>query len=269
MSDVEIKPGQYAVKGDKKRKVVAVNGGMVTLYNSETHTEFESKVSQLLASGYVLVDPVEDTEAASAVRSIAASSVDASTMTVPAGGDREHVDQNAAKEPDLFSVAGENNTANEEYPPEYSIPGATQTPVANVDPVPAATDVSATGQRRVRTPDEIVEDLKRRQEEDQAKMALRYKEKIFKASQRLKSLPQKRSDALAMLDGWRQSIRGSTGNHFMTDDEADGFIRKSVEDACLPVNSALLNALRPFAEGQDSNELRVEAIAAVSLAEAH
>lgn len=247
MSDVEIKPGQYAVKGDKKRKVLAVNGGEVTLYNDETHTEFVSKVSQLLASDYVMVDPVEAPERDESIRSVAASSVDASTLTVPADGDLEHVDQSAATEPDLFSVVDENNAANE-----------------NVDPVLSAADVSA-GQRRVRTPEEILGYLKRRQEEEQAKMDLRYKEKIFKASQRLKSLPQKRSDALALLDSLRQAIRASTGNSFMTDDETDSFIRNTVENACIPVNTALLNALRPFAEGLDSDELRVDAIAAVSL----
>lgn len=151
MIDVEIKPGQYAVKGDKKRKVLAVNGGEVTLYNDETHTEFVSKVSQLLASGYAMVDPVDAPEKEESIRSVAASSVDASTLTVPADGDLGYVDQSVSKEQELFSVAGENNAANE-----------------NGDPVPAA-DVSA-GQRRVRTPEEILGDLKRRQEEAQAKM---------------------------------------------------------------------------------------------------
>lgn len=250
MSDVEIKPGQYAVKGDKKRKVLAVNGGEVTLYNDETHTEFVSKVSQLLASGYVMVDPVESTETEPAVQSVAASSVGASTLTVPAADDHGHPEQYPAREADLFT------------------PVANDVEAGSLPPPPANAEVT-TGQRRVRTPEEILGDLKRRQEEEQAKMDLRYKEKIFKASQRLKSLPQKRSDALAMLDSLRQAIRGSTGNSFMTDDEADSFIHKAVENACIPVNTVLLNALRPFAAGQDSDDLRVDAIAAVSLAEAY
>ena len=205
---VEIKPGQFAVKGDKKRKVLAVNGGMVTLYNSETNTEFESKVSSLLSSGYVLMDETDIPERGKEVSGVAASSVASSTLTVPAVNNPGGVHQGAT-EPDLFGATEGN---------------------APVETAPVTADAFA-GQRRVRTPDEIMEDLKRRQEEDRAKMDLRYKEKIFKASQRLKSLPQKRSDALAMLDGLRQSIRGSTGNPFMTDDEADSFIHKAVENA--------------------------------------
>lgn len=54
----------------------------------------------------------------------------------------------------------------------------------------------------------------------------------------------------------------------MTDDEADSFTLNAVENACIPVNTVLLNALRPLAAGLDSDELRVDAIAAVSLADA-
>ena len=244
MTEVEIKPDQYAVKGDKKYKVVAVKGENVTLYSPETHTEFESQASKLLASGYVLMDVEDVPEKATAGRSVAASIATASTLTVPAG---EETTQ-AGQSPDLFPPAS--NEEAESLPPSSS------------------TEASA-GQRRVRTPEEIVSDLIRLQEEERAKMDLRYRGKIFKASQRLKSLPQKRSDALALLDGLRQTIRASAGDSFMTDDQADVFIRNTVESACLPVNIHLLNALRPFADGQDSAELRVAAIAAVSLADAH
>jgi hypothetical protein len=209
-------------------------------------------VSKLLGSGYVLMDAEATPEKKATVRSAAATVAAVPTLTVPAVVDHNHSEQEqgSTRESDLFPLAS--NDAEAGSPP----------PLADSGEVTAS-------QRRVRTPEEIMGDLKRRQEEDRVKMDLRYKEKIFKASQRLKSLPQKRSDALAMLDGLRQSIRGSTGNLFMTDDEADSFIHKAVESACIPTNTALLNALRPFAEGQDSDDLRVEAIAAVSLAEAH
>lgn len=232
----EIKPGQYAVKGDKKYKVIAVDDDKVKLHSEATNTEFESRAAQLLASGYVLTDAVstvsEENPAHDAAETFPTDSAKTSSASdashsekkegqnpaqvVPAAGVGQGVDL-------LASVASETEDHNSSTS-HAADPLATE---ALTISTAIATDTSA-GQRRVRTPEEIMGDLKRRQEEEKAKVDQRYKEKIFKASQRLKPLPQKRIDALALLDGLRQAIREGSGNLFMTDDEADEFISNSV-----------------------------------------
>jgi hypothetical protein len=245
---VEIRPGQFVVKGDKKRKVLAVNGGMVTLYNSETNIEFESKMSNLLSSGYVLMDEDDIPKKAEDVSSVAASGVESSTTTVSVDNNPGNANQDAPDPAMPDPAMPDPDMPGPDMSLEQDVPEG-NTPV---ETAPASTNTVA-DRRRVRTPDEIMEDLKRRQEEDRAKIDLRYKEKIFKASQRLKSLPQKRIDALAMLNSLRQSIRDNTGNSFMTDDEADCFIQKAVEAKLVSATNLDLRRENPF--GQYSDQL--------------
>lgn len=217
MSDVEIKPGQFAVHGKKQYKVVAVDGDAVTLFNPDSKMEFASRVSKLISGGYVLVDSIDDAKGA---RGVAAKVSPAPALTVAAGEEADLAEKSPAENPDLFG-------AKPEAPAAASLE-------AEQSPAQAAVDASAAG-RRVRTPAEIVDDLVRRQDEERAKVELRYKEKIFKASQRLKSLPQKRDDALRLMEEMRQTVRRGAENPFMTDDEADAFIRRAVDHAALSV----------------------------------
>jgi hypothetical protein len=258
---IEIRPGQFIVKGDKKRKVLAVNGGMVTLYNSETNIEFESKMSNLLSSGYVLMDENDIQKKAEDVSSVAASGVESSTTTVSVDNNPGNANQDAPDPVMPDPVMPDPVMPDSDMPgpdmPGPDMPGPDMSleqdvPEGNtpVETAPASTNTVA-DRRRVRTPDEIMEDLKRRQEEDRAKIDLRYKEKIFKASQRLKSLPQKRIDALAMLNSLRQSIRDNTGNSFMTDDEADCFIQKAVEAKLVSATNLDLRRENPFDQHSD------------------
>lgn len=101
-------------------------------------------------------------------------------------------------------------------------------------PVASAPKAETVGRR---TREQILEALRQEQARKMAEINRRYQEKIFKASQRVKTTVQKRKDALDVLTELREMVRASgDGNVFMTDNEVDAVIRRTVQRSTMPAD---------------------------------
>lgn len=212
--ETEIKAGSKVTNGSKDYEVLRVDGDKVDLRGVLNGVKFESSIKKLLASGYRVISDgtthecePERTAINSGEEEIAAQAVKAEQNTqASSGGGDAH-----AGAPEYLHTA--NRALAQPHDPE---------PFVLVACEPKRANSSATeAPRRIRTPEEIMSDLKREQSEAAAKIDRRYKEKLFKAGQRLKSLPQKRVEALDLLQRLRGRVRDIFNDPFMLDDDAD------------------------------------------------
>lgn len=166
----------------------------------------------------------------------------------PITGNDLEVMEEMAKMADAASAAlqargsGQNrDTGSTAAAPETVQDGAETDPPQPETHVASAPKAETAGRR---TREQILEALRQEQARKMAEINLRYQEKIFKASQRVKTAVQKRKDALDVLTELREMVRASgDGNVFMTDNEVDAVIRRTVQRSTMPADGEEIHDL--------------------------